>query len=536
MGGELIPYAAGELSTLLGGQASKAITPVVTNAIAEKSAQMGGAALSGLLGKESPKIGTVQNTTKALWNTADDVESMLDGKYLGTNDNYFSQFNPTSLSLMDYTGRPADQKKVAGIMRAIKNNEDIIPITVMKNADNTMTVIDGHHRLQAFRQSGKMPRLKVVNNKAEGYAYADKYASGKLEDVKQYLPQKTANNPNHIDLRGVDLSKYAPETQKSYGTGYGGSGSYSNTVERVGSADVAQVDPETLPAGWERLKKYLDTSKTRVEDAVGKARSKITKNDLIQYLNDYGYDTEGTKDQLWQNVKDQLDDEVLDDLYNEGASDAADIIALRRRSDMPSIENVYMGNKGRTGALDAEFSDRLGIGRSNTPMSDQLVTYNSSAQGDYGAGTIGTDRTWATGEAGVSTAAHERLHSFQHEARLGKYDDRVIEAFNELDYDLAPLIHDKDTISKYWGGRKTDYYFDRNEQESRMLQDYLEYKNYTQRYMHGNRKYEYGEEIIPPFDKFFAKLRELSKKGIALPAIGALFGGAALLNGKKSEE
>ena len=64
MGGELIPYAAGELSTLLGGQASKAITPVVTNAIAEKSAQMGGAALSGLLGKESPKIGTVQNTTK----------------------------------------------------------------------------------------------------------------------------------------------------------------------------------------------------------------------------------------------------------------------------------------------------------------------------------------------------------------------------------------------------------------------------------------------------------------------------------------
>ena len=69
-----------------------------------------------------------------------------------------------------------------------------------------------------------------------------------------------------------------------------------------------------------------------------------------------------------------------------------------------------------------------------------------------------------------------------------------------------------------------------------MVQDYLEYKNHTKKYMGGNRKYEYDERIIKPFDKFYAKLRELSKKGIAIPALAGVFGLGVLANKKDSEK
>ena len=321
-----------------------------------------------------------------------------------------------------------------------------------------------------------------------------------------------------------------------YLDGGGGYGGFSNSVERVGSADVAKIDENTLPQGWDKLKKYLDTADKRVENAIGKPKSKITKQDLIKYNEDYGYDTEGTKYELWNGVKSAIDDEILDDLYMEGASSAADILATRRRDDFAPIENVYMGAKGRTGRLDAELSDRLGIGRSNTPMLDTTNKWNTSAQGDYGGGVIGSDPLWSTGETGVSNVAHERLHSIQEHARLQDYDPAVSKAFNELEDELIPLLHDKEQIVKKYGSGNANYWLERNEQESRMFQDYLEYKNYTQRRIGGKRDYEYGEEIIKPFDKFIEKLRKLSKKGIALPSLALLFGGAALSNKEENEQ
>lgn len=321
-----------------------------------------------------------------------------------------------------------------------------------------------------------------------------------------------------------------------YLDGGGGYGGFSNSVERVGSADVAKIDENTLPQGWDKLKKYLDTADKRVENAIGKPKSKITKQDLIKYNEDYGYDTEGTKYELWNGVKSAIDDEILDDLYMEGASSAADILATRRRNDFAPIENVYMGAKGRTGRLDAELSDRLGIGRSNTPMLDTTNKWNTSAQGDYGGGVIGSDPLWSTGETGVSNVAHERLHSIQEHARLQDYDPAVSKAFNELEDELIPLLHDKEQIVKKYGSGNANYWLERNEQESRMFQDYLEYKNYTQRRIGGKRDYEYGEEIIKPFDKFIEKLRKLSKKGIALPSLALLFGGAALSNKEENEQ
>lgn len=321
-----------------------------------------------------------------------------------------------------------------------------------------------------------------------------------------------------------------PKVQQ-YSGGYDGVGTFSKDVKRVGSSAVAPIRQDTLPQGWDVLRQYLDTSSKRVESAIGKPTSRVTKTDLIDFNRDLGYDTEGTKAQLWQTAKDAIDDQVLDDLYMQGASGAGDIIATRRRNDFVPVENVYMGVRGRTGRLDAELSDRLGIGRSNTPMLDTTNKWNTKAAGDYGGGVIGTDPLWATGEAGVSDVAHERLHSIQNHAALRDYDPAVSEAFFSLEDELLPLLHSKEQIAAKHGAGDVAYWAERNEQEARMFQDYLEYKNYTQRYRGGKRSHEYGEEIVKPFDRFIKKLQELSKKGIALPALGLLFGGATMAAG-----
>lgn len=341
----------------------------------------------------------------------------------------------------------------------------------------------------------------------------DQYIVFDPEQIKNVDNLNPTNNP---DIR--------------YATGLGrGSSGFDNSIERIGGEGIPATRKETLPDGWDILEKYLGGVDKRVENAIGKAKSKITKKDLAQFLDENDYDSEGTFSELWQRVKDAVDDMATEELNYAGSS-AADIIQMRRRPDMNNIEDVYMGNKGHTGRLDAEYSDRLGISKSTTPMSDKLSQPLEYAQGDYGAGVIGLDRTWSSGEAGVSNVAHERFHAWQEKSRGFDYPEEFKKAFEELEDEIIPLLHSKDEISKYWNGRNTDYYFDRNEQEARMVQDYLEYKNHTKRYMGGKRKYEYDERIIKPFDKFYAKLRELSKKGIAIPALAGVFGLGALAN------
>ena len=342
----------------------------------------------------------------------------------------------------------------------------------------------------------------------------DQYVAFYPEQIKNVDNLNPTNNP---DIR--------------YATGLGrGSSGFDDSIERIGSEGIPATKKETLPDGWGILEKYLGGVDKRVENVIGKAKSKITKKDLIQFLDENDYDSEGTFNELWQRVKDAVDDMTTEELNFAGGGSAADIIQMRQRPDMNNIEDVYMGNKGHTGRLDAEYSDRMGISKSTTPMSDKLSQPLEYAQGDYGAGVIGLDKTWSSGEAGVSNVAHERFHAWQDKSRGFDYPEEFKKAFEELEDEIIPLLHSEDEISKYWNGRNTKYYADRNEQEARMVQDYLEYKNHTKRYMGGKRKYEYDERIIKPFDKFYAKLRELSKKGIAIPALAGVFGLGALAN------
>lgn len=333
------------------------------------------------------------------------------------------------------------------------------------------------------------------------------------------------------------MSEVDPEVAKSlYSGGYS---SFDDNVKRIGSSEVAPVREETLPEGWKELEKYMDTSNDRLSKALGKPRSKITKQDLIDFLDENGYDTEGTKDELWKNALMCIDDMSLDELYEAGGSAGQFLqnrLPFRHNDQLTDATNYYIGNKGRTGRLDAEYSDRLGIGRSNTPMSDRLVNPYSGAGGDYSTGAFGTDPTWATGESGVSTAAHERLHAWQD---INKYDwdEEVVDAIDELRGELQKYYHNEDTIKKYWGNSKTDYYAKDIEQEARMLQSYLDNEGFTNTYRKSSEKgTEWGDEIKPAFDRFFKKLRALSKKGIALPAIAGLVGIGAMAGGQNDKK
>lgn len=372
----------------------------------------------------------------------------------------------------------------------------------------------------------------VDNLKAEGYDgiiirgtnYDADTMGGMNDQYVAFYPEQIKNVDNFNPTNNPDIR---------YATGLGrGSSGFDDSIERIGSEGIPATRKETLPEGWDILEEYLGGVDKRVENAIGKAKSKITKKDLVQFLDENDYDSEGTFSELWQRAKDAVDDITMEELNYAGGGSAADIIQMRRRPDMNNIEDVYMGNKGHTGRLDAEYSNRLGISKSTTPMSDKLSQPLEYAQGDYGSGVIGLDKTWSSGEAGVSNVAHERFHAWQEKSRGFDYPEEFKKAFEELEDEIIPLLHSKDEISKYWNGRNTDYYFDRNEQEARMVQDYLEYKNHTKRYMGGKRKYEYDERIIKPFDKFYAKLRELSKKGIAIPALAGVFGLGALANKK----
>jgi hypothetical protein len=114
------------------------------------------------------------------------------------------------------------------------------------------------------------------------------------------------------------------------------------------------------------------------------------------------------------------------------------------------------------------------------------------------------------------------MHAWQDQGKSWNYDERFRDAYEELRKDLEPYFHDREQILKDHpnSSRELDYWAGENEQEARMLQSYLENEGFTKT----GRKPEWGNEIKPAFDKFYKKLRKLSKAGVALPAIALMFG------------
>lgn len=328
-------------------------------------------------------------------------------------------------------------------------------------------------------------------------------------------------------------------------------------INRVGSANVAPVDPATLPDSLRMANDYINKGYVKdIEETIGKPYDKMTDADFLEY----SLSTKKPEDrELFRQI---IDDMVKDGstTYKKYAESAAGNKYLRgiREAKLPDMDSEslvnYLANNRRklsdgfTKSADAELSDRLGIGRSNTLMMDNIAG-SEDAYGVYNpaSSTMSLNtNALREGDGKISVAGHERLHSFQTESKMNRYDPEVIDAYKDLRKELraSKAFKNKQEIKDYWG-ESVDYYRNNDEQEARMLQQYLENRGFTGKAPKSSNKvyHEKGvrefdnDKINPAFDKFFDKLRDMSKRGIALPALAALFGGGALMaNQQKDKE
>ena len=321
-------------------------------------------------------------------------------------------------------------------------------------------------------------------------------------------------------------------------------------VKRIGNSEVAGIDANTLPAGYEKVKKYLGSSDAdRIEEYTGANLEKDSieeyTNKLKKFLEEEDYDSDKTGAELMRDVRAAINEKMANDLNMEGSTLYKNFFQTRGRlqKDNPLVgvgpssftisadkDKLYQTDAAK---LDAEYSERLGIGRSHIPMSDKSLS--SEAQGYYMGGGIGINPRYASGESGVSTIAHERMHGWQDINKV-EWDSRVGDAIDELRNELKKHYHTKAEIKDYRkSGSDLDYYANEHEQEARMLQSYLDNEGFTKTWRkQAGEPTEWGDEIKPAFDKFYKKLRALSKAGVALPGIAVLFGLSA--NGGENKE
>lgn len=316
------------------------------------------------------------------------------------------------------------------------------------------------------------------------------------------------------------------------------------------------INQDTLPTAIKGAKTLdMDGLKSMTRDIFGV--DDIKKADLgkvVQYafsdepgLARYymGYvQSESPKSSLYKRVQKsaikaankKMAGEMVQQLLDDATINNDNLLEIKRYT--PSDHAI---RSGYTAAADEALSERLGIAPGNTPKyngpMDTRRAYGRYSHPTYGPGgdLAIFERKMANPEDAVSTIAHERLHSFQGETEMrnsGRYNKEVIDAYKELQNDLKDHYKTWEETAKRYGNWRTGYWQRTGEQESRMLQNYLENKGYTKApHMSDNiRRGEWGNEINPAFDKFFDKLRDLSKRGVALPALAGLVGGGAVLD------
>lgn len=324
--------------------------------------------------------------------------------------------------------------------------------------------------------------------------------------------------------------------------GSSGSTEAKGAATRVGSKNVAQVDLNTLPESMKAAKSYLNKDYIKdIESYSGKKIGDMTDAELMEYaLKDKPAET---RDIYRVGIEDIVKGgkTMRQVAENYAANRYLRELADKNFDDIDSkalvsylLHNAHRLNDSKTRAADIELSDRLGIGQSNTFMDDYRVPYDAQGVFDVADSTISI-RPELSQESAVNTVAHERLHSFQTENDIKRYDKRVLNAYDDLAKELKPLLKTPEETAKRYRF-DADYWGNEREQQSRMLQQYLENKGYTKGGLQEANVGEWGNEINPAFDKFFDKLRALSKKGVALPALTALFGGGAIMAATQGDD
>ena len=318
------------------------------------------------------------------------------------------------------------------------------------------------------------------------------------------------------------------------------------------------INQDTLPDKVKAIKEIVDGGAydKRMKELFG--TTDIKKADMGKVI-DYLYQSEPAKaDNIKNNLlsergtgssgkyEQRFRNRMKKDLYKAAQERIANDVGANGLTPSKNIADISI-RRGYTAAADEALSERLGIAPGNTPKyngaMDTRNAYGRYSHPSYreGGDLAVFERKMNDPEDAISTVAHERLHSFQGELEprsKGRYDKEVLEAYEQLRNDLAPHYKSWDETAERYGHSGTAYWQSTDEQESRMLQNYLENKGYTDS-THMKSKYrtgEWGNEINPAFDKFFDKLRDLSKRGVALPALAALFGGGAYMASRENDE
>lgn len=325
-----------------------------------------------------------------------------------------------------------------------------------------------------------------------------------------------------------------------------------------------RIDPATLPKGQQKIGEFLDqayskglthgditdmmreTVSSEFDKRLGKTPN---KEKLISFI--FGNADETAKKEMMDK---ELGLYIAPETVSEGTLSSMARHKISSEIYGDNLSALVAGDRtlrgGYTGALDSVLSERLGIAPGNTYKKTGAYDTGGSygRYQEYRSSPNKNNimvRTALDNEDAVNTMAHERLHSFQTEAKKlydqDRYSPEVKDAYDELAKDLksAKAYRTGDEIKKRYG-RDVAYWRHHDEQEARMLQQYLDAKGYTGSNHHNENRYlglEYDDaKITPAFDKFFDKLRDMSKRGIALPALTALFGGGALMASQQKDK
>lgn len=389
-----------------------------------------------------------------------------------------------------------------------------------------------------------------------------KVAEGQLGLFDQPMPTKPVEEALALD------GKYSPKDNKVTKAMRARAeeimGDYKTSKKVPENELYNKIDESTLPNKRKSTGAILDDLYSKgvkpdevsnkvidqlVEKEIG---GKMDKKSLATYL--FGdMDDTTRKDFIKKNLyttKDYDVDDLTESILKNWARRKAMASGTLNKYNIDNLA-IVGGNKtvrqGYTGALDSALSERLGIAPGNTYKQNgefdtpgALGRYiGSESRPDFNNYMV---KEVPDIEEALNTAGHERLHSFQAESRLeNRYSKEVADAYNGLASDLKKAnAYKSDAEIKNRYKKGTEYWSDTDEQEARMLQQYLGARGFTDynkrdARMYGALEFD-NDKIVPAFDKFFDKLRALSKKGVALPALSALFGGGAIMAATQGDD
>ena len=503
-------------------------------------------------GKESvnPKTYEVYLDVKKPFSMADpEARRIIEQEYVGRDKNYWVT-DPSDPTEVDFT--EADN------LRAWlkKNHPEYDGMYVNEGGGDDPFAEEGW---EEWRGNSVVPfnanQIKSINNlnptSVDDINYSKAPAEGQLDlfsQPKQKQTAKKTNRPISEQLGLFDQPKqkveevnpYAPVDDKVTDKMRARAEMLTKANDIVVENDLYnKIDPETMP------KTGIDVIASETEGMTKKAKKEyITKKYLgVDNADDASLDQVAEayydlfpdeKQDFMRQVKMIVDSTAYgDNVKNQILENSRKALIKRLKTRINKAVDATTKRGGYAGAADTALSERLGIAPGNT--NKRTAAYDDS-------GSAGRYRTAARElavkeqfdpENAVSTVAHERLHSFQAESKpevLGRYSDEVKQAYKELSNDLKQFRHTQREIAKRYG-YKTKYWATPDEQEARMFQQYLQNRGYADapQVKNGARANEWGDEINPAFDKFIDKLRDMSKRGIALPALSALFGGGAIM-------